>query len=87
VKDFTRNGHKIEFDTFCNLLPFFCQDVLERKIEDLSRHLAEEKQVSRREKIHVARLHRELARYKGDKEIFLCFHSKQASLFKLSLHN
>lgn len=69
MKDFTRNGHKIEFDTFCNLLPFFCQDVLERKIEDLSRHLAEEKQVSRREKIHVARLHRELARYKGDKEV------------------
>jgi hypothetical protein len=31
--------------------------------------LAEEKQVSRREKIHVARLHRELARYKGDKEV------------------
>lgn len=50
-------------------MPFFCQDVLERKIEELSRHLAEEKQVSKREKIHVARLHRELARYKGDKEV------------------
>ncbi|XP_052079341.1 uncharacterized protein LOC127717649 isoform X3 [Mytilus californianus] len=45
------------------------EDVLERKIEELSRHLAEEKQVSRREKIHVARLHRELARFKGDKEV------------------
>ncbi|XP_063412241.1 serine-rich adhesin for platelets-like isoform X3 [Mytilus trossulus] len=45
------------------------KDVLERKIEELSRHLAEEKQVSRREKIHVARLHRELARFKGDKEV------------------
>lgn len=50
-------------------MPYFCQDVLERKIEELSRHLAEEKQISRREKIHVARLHRELARFKGDKEV------------------
>ncbi|KAJ8320435.1 hypothetical protein KUTeg_002022 [Tegillarca granosa] len=43
-------------------------DVLERKIEDLSRQLAEEKQCSRKEKLQVARLQREIARNKGTRD-------------------
>ncbi|KAK3593472.1 hypothetical protein CHS0354_036996 [Potamilus streckersoni] len=43
------------------------KDVLEKKIEDLSRQLAEEKSMSRREKMQVTRLQRELSRHKTDK--------------------
>lgn len=50
---------------------WYFKDVLEKKIEDLSRQLTNEKQQHRKEKQQVAKLQRELARAKSDSQKFL----------------
>ena len=44
---------------------FLSQDVLEKKIEELSRQLAEERQLSRQNRMSVARLQREITRFEA----------------------
>ncbi|XP_061189182.1 uncharacterized protein LOC133197251 isoform X2 [Saccostrea echinata] len=55
------------------------KDVLEKKIEDLSRQLTNERQQHRKERQQFAKLQRELARAKSDSQKFL---SKEAPLLK-----
>lgn len=55
----------------CKFIYGIFKDVLEKKIEDLSRQLTNEKQQHRKEKQQVAKLQRELARAKSDSQKFL----------------
>ncbi|OWF35483.1 uncharacterized protein LOC110442883 isoform X2 [Mizuhopecten yessoensis] len=54
-------------DRFSRTNSWNMKDVLERKIEDLSRKLSEERHNARREKQQVSKLQRDIARHKGER--------------------
>ncbi|XP_069108429.1 serine-rich adhesin for platelets-like isoform X3 [Argopecten irradians] len=54
-------------ERFSRINSWSMKDVLERKIEDLTRKLSEERHNARKEKQQVAKLQRDIARQKGDR--------------------